>query len=121
MQNTNVESQSIWGALSTALKSFCMLFINGITVANEAVGMADKAVRSARTKQAIEVGIGMSDFANIAVQRASVEQAKARADVEAYIGNDPARKAAVMEAQARLKAVVEAELAELAIRRSQNR
>jgi hypothetical protein len=113
--SSNIKNRSFLGAIAEAIKTFCLFFVSGINVANDAVSMADKAVFHARKKQAADLGISMDAYAAQAQLRASVEQVQAQEALLKFIEEDPSdkRRKMIAETHARLKSIVDRELAML--------
>lgn len=109
----NPQSRSFLGAIASAIKAFCLLFINAVNVADNAVSMADKAVKAARKRQIIDVSLAMADYATRAREEAALRQVKAELAMREFIGKDPERQALVTAARSKLDAILAAELAEL--------
>lgn len=116
----DASQRSFIGALAAAIKAFCMLFINAVNVADNAVAMADKAVKVAREKQAVDLGINMNDYVTKAINTAKFAQVKAELAMREYIGNDPEKKALMDAAQTKLENIVKKELSAIEAEQSQN-
>lgn len=84
----NVQNRTFVGAISAAIKAFCLLFIRGIDVANTGVSMAATAVERARDKSIIDGTIEMQDYEESALLRAAVERQKVREAVTQYLDAD---------------------------------
>lgn len=121
MDSSSVNNRSFLGALAAAIKAFCMLFIDGMSVAQEGIKMADTAVKTAREKQVIELGIAMRDYAEIAIAKATIQQAQAKLDVKNFLESQktPENRELVAETQKNLTEYVNQKLAELRAERAQ--
>lgn len=117
MDNSSVQNRSFLGALAATIKSVCLLVINLVGVGQEAVAMADKAVKVAREKQGVELAISMSDYVNMAITKAAREQAVEQEALQQYIGTDANRKKLVDDNMTRLSKAVQAAQAEIAVSR----
>jgi hypothetical protein len=113
MDSSDVKNRSFLGALAAAIKAVCMLLIDALSVASEGVAMADKAVKSAREKQGIELTLSMADYATIAITKAAADQDKAIAELNMYVGDDPAKKSRVEKNVVALQKLVNEEVARI--------
>jgi hypothetical protein len=102
----------------SAIKALMMLLINLISVADVATAIAKEAVEDMHDQAAINRTIAKSQFAVLAVSKASVDQAVAQEVVQKFIKDNEARKAAVDEANIRLTKAVNAEMNRLAALRN---
>ena len=107
------QNRSFLGAIAAAIKAFCMLFINAMNVADNAVAMADKAVKVARKKQAVDLGINMADYAHKAREAAVLNQVKGELAMREFVNNDEERKGLVAKSRAFFDDVIKQELAEI--------
>lgn len=111
--------RSFIGALAAAIKAFCMLFINAMNVADNAVAMADKAVKVARKRQAIDLGISMNDYATKARETAVLQQVKGELTMREFINNDEEKASLVKAAREKIDAIIKQELLEIAAEEQQ--
>lgn len=114
------QNRSFLGALAAAIKAFCMLFINTVNVADNAVAMADKAVSVARKRQAVDLGISMNDYATKAREAAVLQQVKGELTMQEFIGDDPQKAELVKIARAKLDSIIKHELLEIEAERQQS-
>lgn len=92
MSAESVQNRSFLGAIAAAIKAVCMLLIRGVSVAEEGVAMADKAVKSARLKQAIDVNISMRSYQAEAKAAAQYRQMKSHIQLQEFIDQVPGRQ-----------------------------
>lgn len=107
------KSRSFLGAIAAAIKAFCLLFINAVGVAQDGVAMADKAVKHARRRQAIDLAVSMAEYAQKAREAAAYAQVKQELQMREFIGADEERAALIDQARAKIDAVIAKELAEV--------
>jgi len=114
-----VKEKSVVGAIFSAVKALMMLIIDLVGVASEATAILDKNVRMARERQAVELDITHSEYANLAVTKAASDLMRAQEEVNAYVAQDQTgeRKRLLELNMARLKAAVEKGQAEIALDR----
>lgn len=114
------QNRSFLGALAASIKAFCMLFINAVNVADDGVAMAGKAVKVARKRQAIDLGISMNDYATKAREAAVLQQVKGELVMREFIGSDPEKAELVKIARAKIDEIIKAELLEIQAEQAQN-
>ncbi len=119
MSSNNVETRSVFAAISSAIRGLCAMLVSLFSMADEGIDIAHAAVVTARNKQAVDLSIDWHDYTSNAVRLASVKQTQATEEVEAFIGQDEKRRALVETTAKNLKAVVEAELARIQAQRQQ--
>lgn len=115
VNSQNVQNRTFVGAISSAIKAFCLFFIHGLDVANTGVSMAATAVERARDKSIIDGTIEMQDYEQSALLRAAVERQKVREAVGQYLAADPsgARKKEIETEIAELRKAIAAERARI--------
>lgn len=111
----SVQNRTFLGAISAAIKAFCLLFIRATEAANTGVSIASRAVEKAEQKQLIDSTIEMRDYENAAVYKAAVERQKVREAMAQYLSADTTgqRKQQVEEEIKSLRAAIQAERARL--------
>lgn len=109
----DIKNRSFLGALAAAIWHICNLLIKTVNVANDGVSMADKAVKTARRRQAIDLGITMNDYATKATEEAALRQVKQELAMRDFIGQDEERKQLVAQARKKISEIVQRELAEI--------
>jgi hypothetical protein len=109
----DVKNRSFLGAIAGAIKAICMLIIKGVGTADRAISMADKAVRTAQTKQVIDLAVDMNDYATKARETAVLKQVKQELAMREFIGDDAERKALVDKSRTAIDKVLSDALAEL--------
>lgn len=109
MQNQMMQ-KSWLAALTLAIKSFFRLFTNTMSVANDGVAMAEKAVKTARKRQAIDLGINMTHYAKQARDNAALQSVKSELEIEAFCNGDERRIAMIKQSRAQLDEIIKKEL-----------
>ena len=109
----DIKNRSFLGAIAAAIWHLCNLIIKAVNVANDGVSMADKAVKTARRRQSIDLGISMAEYATKAREEAALRQVKQELAMREFIGSDPERQHLITAARAKIDAIIKQELAEI--------
>lgn len=108
-----VSQKSAFTVIFMALKAFLGLFINTVSVANNGVSMAEKAVSAARRRQVIDLTVSMRNYEQDAIQVASLQRLKTHLAVEDFVGQDEHKRAFLTSEQKALSSVIDSELRKL--------
>jgi hypothetical protein len=113
MNPSQLNSKSWLGALAGAIKAFCMLFVRGVNVADDALAMADSAVHASRERQAIDLSIEMSNYAQRARDQAVLVQVKSEESMIDFCHDNADRKERVERCRVHLDKLIQGELSSL--------
>jgi hypothetical protein len=113
MNPSQLNSKSWLGALAGAIKAFCMLFVRGVNVAEDAIAMADSSIHAARERQSIDLAIEMSNYATRAREQAVLGQVKAEESMRDFVHGDSERAERVERCRTHLDKLIQSSLSEL--------
>lgn len=113
--------KNVFGVIAAAVKALMYLLIDMFNMSSEGVAMANKAVVTARTRQAIDLDLSMRQYNKLAIMKAAKAQHEALVEVQNYIAGDPEKAKAIDANVKDLEAVVKATETELAMSRAQRR
>jgi hypothetical protein len=106
----NASNRTFLGAFAHMLKTLFLTTGHAVNVIDDAVSMADKAVKNARKRQAIDLAISNIDYATKASEEAALRRAEGQLLVQEFTKRSEEHLALYDTAKAAIDAAVAAEL-----------
>jgi hypothetical protein len=107
----NPKNRTFLGALAYALKSFFLSFSSLVHVADEAIGMLDKSVKTARLKQLVDINANMADYASQVETETALRRAEMQLNIDEFTSRTPRHAELFNTARDQIRASLEKELA----------
>lgn len=113
--SVSLQNKTALGAIFAAIVALCKTFIRSMTVAEDAVAMAELSVKSARRALVVDLALRESNYVTRMVAKTALEQARQQKTMDEFAKNEEDAKM-LNDNLKRLKTLVDKELSDLEVK-----